>query len=607
MSTEAGGSDLEGALGSLRSQLLAVGRDDLAEEVRVARTRLERPATVVCVVGEYKQGKSSLVNGLLGSGVCPVDDDLATSVITLVRRSAEPGAAARYRAGTDRTAERIPIGQLHEWVTEAGNADNARQLDRVDVGVPAPILETGLTLVDTPGVGGLAAGPAAATLAFLPFADGVVLVSDASAELTASEMAFLAAARERCPNVVLAQTKIDAYPSWRRIVERNVAHLEVAGIDVPVVPLSSRLRMAAFATGDADLNRRSGYRGLLQRLDADVVRPAKEAAAVRARADAVRSITLAEGPITAELAAMRDEGRRAELVQRAEVAAARLEHLRGPGARWATLVNDQVTDLTARVNHDLRTNLRAATRDFDERIEKLVTGRQWDSYSSELQARVAEVVGAAFVAIESARAGIRAAVVALLAEDEIGPPPVEGQVRAIDVASFWTARSITSSEQGAGQAFRTSLSSLRGAYGGMAMFGMLGSFAPAAAAGVVATNPVLLGVGAAFGAIQLLDDRKRRVAARRQVARVQVRQFIDDVQLHAGDAVGDATREVQRSLRDEFTARLGELQRSHADAARSAQAALQASDADAASRGAELERALAAFGGLRTQLEAGAA
>ena len=73
-------------------------RPDLAERVSAAAARLRRPSTVVCVVGEFKQGKSSLVNALLGQNVCPVDDDLATSAITLVRWAEEAGAVVRRKA-----------------------------------------------------------------------------------------------------------------------------------------------------------------------------------------------------------------------------------------------------------------------------------------------------------------------------------------------------------------------------------------------------------------------------------------------------------------------------------------------------------------------------
>ena len=70
--------------------------------------------------------------------------------------------------------------------------------------IPNPLLEGGLTLVDTPGVGGLNAGHAAATLAFLPSADALVFVTDASAELSGPELEFLASARGAGPPVLVA-------------------------------------------------------------------------------------------------------------------------------------------------------------------------------------------------------------------------------------------------------------------------------------------------------------------------------------------------------------------------------------------------------------------
>ena len=37
-----------------------------------------------------------------------------------------------------------------------------------------------------------------------------------------------------------------------------------------------------------------------------------------------------------------------------EDATARLEHLRGPGARWSTVLNDGIADVSNRVSHNFR-------------------------------------------------------------------------------------------------------------------------------------------------------------------------------------------------------------------------------------------------------------
>src|SRR5262245_13349464 len=63
----------------------AFGRGDLAARMSTVRRGLADPSVHIVVAGEFKQGKSSLVNGLVGATVCPVDDDVATALPTYVR------------------------------------------------------------------------------------------------------------------------------------------------------------------------------------------------------------------------------------------------------------------------------------------------------------------------------------------------------------------------------------------------------------------------------------------------------------------------------------------------------------------------------------------
>ena len=139
------------------------------------------------------------------------------------------------------------------------------------------------------------------------------------------------------------------------------------------------------------------------------------------------------------------------------------------------------------------------------------------------------------------------------------------------------------------------------------MFGMMGQFLPAAAAALVATNPVLIGAGAVFGSVQLLDDRKRKVTMRRQTARQQVRQFIDDVQFEVGNEINGLMREAQRELRDEFTERLKELQRTYTETAQRAQADAKRTQEEVASRRSHVEDSLARLDAIELMLNGGGA
>ncbi len=594
-SASAATAPVEAAIGELVPVLRALGRTDLVERMTAASARLKRPSTIVCVVGEFKQGKSSLVNGLLGSDVCPVDDDLATSAITLVRYGDEPSAIVRRKEGDQAVSEPVPIAELSQWCSERGNPGNHKGVQRVELAVPSAMLKQGLMIVDTPGMGGLGAGHAAATLAFLPFADGLVLVSDASAELSAPEIEFMRRAVDLCPTVLFAQTKIDLYASWTKIFDLNRGHLSQAGLDVPMVAMSSTLRQEALARKDRDLNQRSRFPELISELSEKVVGPAKEQAAERSARDVRAVVALVRGGLEQERELLADPKRIETLMQEFAAAKERLDHLRGPGAKWAQVLSDRVAEVNNRITHNFRAAMREVLRDVDAQIETLKGGNEWDEVVRDLQTRVANAVTDAFVEIEEQRQAIHGEIVDLLQDEDLGVATGAGGRDAIDVRELWQDKPIEEAGSRGGRIFKTGLTGIRGAQGGVMMFGMMGTFLPATIATLVAANPVLLGAGAIFGGMQLAEDRKRKIAMRRQVARQQLRQFVDDVQFEVGDQLSGAVRDLQRSLRDEFTERLTELQRTYTETAQRAQESVKQSQEEQQRRSAELQQQVQAL------------
>lgn len=570
-------------------------RPDLVQRATAAAARLKRPSTIVCVVGEFKQGKSSLVNGLLGRDICPVDDDLATSAITLVRYGDAAKASVRRRGDDGKTvSEAVTVESLPDWVSEQGNPRNLKQVERVEINVPSPLLKQGLVVVDTPGMGGLGAGHAAATLAFLPFADGLVFVSDASAELSAPEVDFLRRATELCPTVLFALTKIDLYPQWERIAELDRGHLERQGLSVPIVAVSSTVRHEALARKDRELNDRSRFPVLVKQLGDEVVAPAKAGAASRSANDAMSIAAMVRGGLEQERTLLADPAAMQQAMARLDAAKQHLEHLRGPAARWSTILSDRTADLSNTVMFDFRGGMRAISRNMDEVVEGLNKGDAWDDMVHDLQADVADEVTTAFVALEEGRLNIRDEIVAMLGEDavdvDLGPG---GGVGWFDITDLWQGKALDTARSGRKKALDQGLVGVKGAQGGIMMFGMMGQFLPAAAGALIATNPVLLGIGALFGTMGLSEDRKRKVQMRRQAARVQVRQFLDDVQFEVTNQLTSVVRDIQRELRDEFTARLGELQRTYTDVAKRAQEDAQRSQSERSQRGGELEKSIA--------------
>jgi Dynamin family len=593
---------LDAAIPQLVAVLQQLGRTDLADRANAAGARLRRPATVVCVVGEFKQGKSSLVNGLLGRDACPVDDDVATAAITLVRFADEPAAMVRRRVDGQPVAEQIAIEDLGRWVTEAGNPGNKEGVERVEIAVPSAILKQGLVLVDTPGMGGLGAGHAAATLAFLPFADGVILVSDASAELSAPEVEFLGRAAELCPTVLFVQSKIDLYPSWPRILDINRGHLERSGVRVPVAVASSALRHEALIRKDRDLNERSQFPELIKALDEGVVTPAKEHAAERSAADVRAIVSIVRTGLEEEQRILSDPNAMSEVMADLEQAKSRLEFLRGPGAKWSIVVSDRVADLSNDITFQFRGRMRTVSDNMDDNIENLKNGNEWDEMVRWMQTEVADGVTEAFVSIERGFAAIENEVVDMLQEEQLGLPPRAGREHNVDVSSLWNAKPLDEKELKGKRAFQTGVTGIRGVQSGMYMFSSIGNWLPTAAGALLVANPVMIGAGALFGSMQLMDERKKKLTMRRQSARQQVRKFLDDVQFQVGNEISTMVREGQRDLRDEFTDRLGELQRTYTETAQRAQADMQRSQQERQTRAAEGAKALAALGAIEKQV-----
>ncbi|MDQ3294740.1 MAG: hypothetical protein M3527_09880, partial [Actinomycetota bacterium] len=282
-----------------------------------------------------------------------------------------------------------------------------------------------------------------------------------------------------------------------------------------------------------------------------------------------------------------DPTRGAAVAAAAEAATGRLEHVRGPGARWTILVGDRITDLSNDVTYRFRDAMRKVLRNVEDEIEALKTAQEWDDIGRGLQGQVAATVADAFVSIETGAATIRDAVLDLLAED-VGDVSLPGVQQAFDVTTLWSGKPIDVKASRGGKVLAEALTGLRGAQSGIIMFGMMGQFLPAGIGVIVASNPVTLGLGAVFAGMQLVDAHKRKIAQRRQLARTNARQFADDVQFEVGNTIGEVLRTVQRAIRDEFTDRIAELHRTYAEAARSAAEALSRDDADRATRTSEL-------------------
>lgn len=271
------------------------GRTELAERVQQEAVRWKDQRSNVVVAGDIKRGKSSFINALIEEiGLLPVDADVATSVYLLVHHAPELTITVTPRDERGDTGEPFPISpaQLPEYASMSGAAGREHRVAAVDIGLPNPLLERGIALVDTPGVGGMARGHKDVTLATLNLADALIFTISAQEPVLRSELEFLLEATERIGTIIFVLTKIDLNSDWPAMLEENRAKIREFArqlderaeapddaraaaerfqrvVDAPIVPVSSRIFEKSLVRRNAgrqeqadELLERSGF-GLL--------------------------------------------------------------------------------------------------------------------------------------------------------------------------------------------------------------------------------------------------------------------------------------------------------------------------------------------------------
>jgi ElaB/YqjD/DUF883 family membrane-anchored ribosome-binding protein/GTPase SAR1 family protein len=548
-----------------RAQVLAgsCGRPDLAERLRAVRQRIDSRSVRVLVVGEAKKGKSSLVNALVGAPVCAVADDVATVVPTVVRHGAAPRATLVLGDG-DGTENRVDVALDTLAARPPGAGAGGPEPARVEVELPRRVLEGGLEIVDTAGVGGVGGVRSLAAIELLPTAAAVLVVTDATQEFTAPEMAFLRSAAALCPNVVCVVTKTDASPEWRRVVELDRAHLARAGVEAPVFAVASPLALLALRRKDRELHEESGLGPLFDHLRRDVLERA-EALAQRSLAHDLTTATEQLGlAVRSELAGLEDPSGREALVKELEAARAAVEELRRRSSRWQQLLNDGVTDLMADIDYDVRDRSRAVTREAEEFIESHDPGPMWDQVTEWLEQRIAAAVTDSFVWAEQRSDWLAGQVVEQFARDGGAAAPELSIGNSADVLSAVVG--IPTIDAGYLKLRERFLIGVRGSYSGVLMTGLVTSLA-----GMALINPVSLAAGVLLGRKAFNDDKAQRLQRRQTEAKNVVRRHLEEVVFQVGKQLKDRLRQVQRTLRDLLNDTVDEMTLSLSSAVQAAQ------------------------------------
>jgi len=388
---------LEGALEEIARVGEARGADTLRRRAEELAKNLAEQRFVVAVVGEFKRGKSTLIDALLGQALLPVGVLPLTSVVTAVTYGQEPRAEIRFANGR---TEEIPPEELHRYVTERGNPGNHLGVERATLWFPAPDLDDGVMVVDTPGVGSIHDHNTEATRSFLAEVDAAIFVTSVDPPISQAERAFLHEVRDEAAHMFFVVNKIDRLSGAE--LDETLAFTrdvlaEAIGHDVDLFPLSARDALEAKLDGDDAALVASGLPAFEDAFRAFLVHD-------KGRTILLSAIRTGEKLITAERNALRVEEEAARLpVEELTRRAADLDELAATVTRsrrdLEALLAMEIGALVAEVEEDLaRFKVEETDRLLTSANELIAAHPDPRGAAEELEATVQEELRAAIEA-----------------------------------------------------------------------------------------------------------------------------------------------------------------------------------------------------------------
>ncbi len=230
------------------------------EPALAAADRLRHNRFDIVVLGQYKRGKTTFINALLGEDLLPTAIVPLTNIATRVRYAITPSARVTF---VDGRIQEIALQELERYTTEKGNPGNTKGVLLVEVEYPATALRDGTMVTDTPGIASIFEQNTKAAMEYIPQADAAVFLVNADPPISEAERGFL---KEVCPylaKLFFVQNKIDqvsaADQAESLAFTRHVIEETMSEHGIVIYPVSARMALEAKVAHDPATLRRSRF------------------------------------------------------------------------------------------------------------------------------------------------------------------------------------------------------------------------------------------------------------------------------------------------------------------------------------------------------------
>ncbi|MDR0943311.1 MAG: dynamin family protein [Ruminococcus sp.] len=182
-------ADIVTELEKLREYSESLMLEKTAGSIRETLDKAVKEHFEVAVVGEFKRGKSTIINAILGEDVLPSDVLPATAALNRITYSSDPFVIVEYKDGSQ---ARVPVEQLSDYVTKLTfeSEKTAESVKQATVYYDTEFCKNNVDIIDTPGLND-DEQMTNVTLSILPEIDAAVFVISANSPFSQFEKEFL--------------------------------------------------------------------------------------------------------------------------------------------------------------------------------------------------------------------------------------------------------------------------------------------------------------------------------------------------------------------------------------------------------------------------------
>ena len=172
----------------------------------------------IAIFGQFKAGKSSFLNTIIGKTILPVGVTPVTTAVTRLQYGIKERAVIHLFNGED---TEIPLDSIEAFTSESKNPGNEKNVELVEIELPALEKYAGLRFVDTPGLGSIFKYHVEISENWLPEVGTALLAISADRPLGENDLQLIRELRKHTPNIVLLLTKADllAEDQQREVVD----------------------------------------------------------------------------------------------------------------------------------------------------------------------------------------------------------------------------------------------------------------------------------------------------------------------------------------------------------------------------------------------------